>query len=253
MDIEIWILSFLLYSILRIPDVESTRLALAKLDPELHEMNEIVTFLFKKVGFKKTMITTWLLFASGIAFLDTYIFYPMIGFPVLWLILGIFHLMAAANNYQLHFQTEIIGAEAIEENTKCLIAMLKKLSPWRKVIFLTRWNFVNIFLALYGVFALVLTYFLLSAMNISLTGPIPYLLLVTPPIMIFDLIMFFPTIVFGNLIITRRRLKLLNDKDTNSEENQKYLTVSVGCLEKALNEAKTNSAEYVRFLIPHDE
>lgn len=253
MNLEVWISSFLLYSSLRIFDVESTRLVLAKLDPELHEMNIIAIPLFKKFGFNKTMIITWLVFASGLAFFDAYVFYPQIGFPILWLVFGIFHLLAAASNYQLHFQTGILGAETIEENTKRLIRMLQRLSPFRKVVFLIKWNFLNICLALYGVIALILTYLLLSALNISLRGPIPYLLLLTPPIMMFDLIMFFPTIVFGHLIITRRRLRLINDKDIRSEENRRYLTVSVDCLEKALNEAKTTSADYVQFLVPCDE
>jgi len=184
MNVEVWIYSFLLYSSFRFFDAESTRLVLSKLDPELHEMNPMAP-LFKKFGFKKIMIITWLVFASGIAFLDAYVLYPSVGFPILWLVFGIFHLMAAANNYQLYFQIKILGAEMIEASTKHLIIKLKKLSPFGKVAFLIQWNFLNIFFALYGFVVLVLTSFLLSTMNISFRGPIPYLLAFAPPIMIF--------------------------------------------------------------------
>lgn len=65
-------------------------------------------------------------------------------------------------------------------------------------------------------------------------------------IMILDLILFFPNIVFGSLIISLRRLKLVNDED-QLEEGQKYLTVSVDCLENVLCEARANKARYVKF------
>jgi len=251
--LNIWIASFVLYSLLRIPDVESTRRVLAELDPELHEVNFLIPPLLKKIGFNKTMIVTWLVFATVIASLDAVNVYPVVGFPILWLLFGLFHLLAAANNVQLYFYTMTVGAEAVEENTKRIIATLKKLPFFEKIVFLIRMNFFNLVIAIYGVIALVLFTILLSSTEIYLKGPIPYMLLLGPPIMIIDLIMFFPTLVFGSLIISWRRLKIANDKEAYPEKNQRYLTISIECLENALNEAKTTSAEYVKFVIPLDE
>jgi len=250
---DAFVYSLVLYSCLRYFDVWSTKLCLNVLDPEMHEVNPIIAPLVKKIGFNKTMIVTWLPFAVPIALIDVLYFYPIVGIPILWLLFGLFHLIAAANNTQIHFQTKIFGAEVVEENTRRVVRILKELPLMRKITFLAKMNFLNLFLAFYGVAALTLLGILLSATDISIRHPIPILLAVGPPIMILDLIIFFPTIVFGSIMISFRRLRLVNRKDVRPEQNQKYLTVAVQCLQRALTEAHTNNADYVQFLIPPED
>lgn len=252
-DINAFISSFLLYTLLRYFDVVSTGLCLADLDPEMHEVNPIVAPLIKKIGFYKTMLVTWVPFATLTGLMDTLYVYPIVGIPVLWLVFGLFHLIATANNFQLYFQKQIFGTEVIAENTRRIIKMLKGLSTLGKVTFLIKTNFLNLFFTFYGVAALILFQLLLSTMDIYIKGPIPILLVVGPPIMILDLIMFFPILVFGSLIISLRRLRIVNDEDIHWKESPKYLTVSVECLQNVLREAQAGGANCVQFLVPSDE
>lgn len=249
---HVFIYSFIAYSLLRYFDVWSTKLCLAKLDPEIHEANPIVAPLLKKIGFDKTMLLTWLLFAIPIGLADALYVDPVTTFPILWLFFGLFHVMAAANNLQIHFQMKIFGAEIVKENTMRIIKILKGLSFSGKVAFLVKTNFLNVFFALYAVATLTFLSILLTAIDITIKRPIPVLLAIGPPIMILDLIMFFPAIVFGSLMISLRRLRIANRKNLHLGRDQKYLTVSVECLEKALREAQANGADCVQFLAPPD-
>lgn len=75
---------------------------------------------------------------------------------------------------------------------------------------------------------------------------------ILPPIMILVLMMFFPTMVFGSLVISLRRLKLINNGHQFDEE-QRYLTISVDIIENVLCEARSNKANYVKFSIPQKD
>jgi len=247
-----FISSFMLYGLLRVFDVWSTKLCLAELDPEMHEVNPIIAPLVKKIGFYKTMFVTWLPFATIIGLIDSLYAYPVVGIPILWLFLGLFHLLAAANNVQVYSQAKIFGAEIVEENTRQVIRILKRLSSFGKVAFLIRTNFLNVFLAFYGVAALVLLSVLLSVTDIIVKQPIPILLVVGPPIMILDLVMFFPTIVFGSLMISLRRLRMGNEQDVLSQESTNYLTFSVEFLETVLHKAQQSGANCVQVSIPYE-
>jgi len=208
--------------------------------------------LIKRFGFNKTMIVTSLLFASIFASLDAYYVYPVVGFPTLWLLFGVFHLLAAANNVEVYFRKKEVGPSVMEQHTKEIILKLKRLSFLRRMVFLIKISFFNFCLAIYGFVALFLFGLLLGAMDIGLKGPIPYLLLLGPPIMIIDLILLFPIMVFGSLIISWRKFTNTTSEES-IEKNHKYLTVSTECLENALAEAKIAKVEYVKFLIPEDE
>jgi len=247
--VNAFVSSVALYSLLRVFDVWSTKQCLSKLDPEMHEINPIVAPLVKKIGFNKTMIITWVPFALVIASLDAMYAYPMVGIPILWLLFGLFHVIVAANNLEIYFRTRIFGAEAIEENTRRTIRILKNLPLVGKISFLMKTNVLNLFFTLYGIGALVLFSVLLSVVNVSSKGPIPILLFVGPPIMILDLIMFFPVMVFGALIISLRRIKI---PDVQLQENAHHLTFSVEFLETVLHEAQVNGATCVQFPVPEE-
>jgi hypothetical protein len=245
------IYSLIGYSALRYIDVWSTKMCLARLDPQIHEVNPLMTQLLKKMDFNKTMLLTWIVFAVPISVLDTIVVNHVLGLPLLWLLFGIFHVMAAANNLQIHFKMDVFGADVVEENTKRLIIMLKNLSFWGKLVFLAKTNFLNVFFALYSVITLSFFLYLLSSIDVAFKYPIPVLFAATPFILIFDLMMFFPTIVLGSLMISIRRLQN-PELDMPPEGDQEGLTVSVELLEKALEEARENDARSIKFLIPND-
>lgn len=240
-----FISSLMLYSVLRYVDVWSTKLCLARLNPEMHEVNPVVAPLIKKMGFNKTMLVTWIPTAIVIGFIDAFYLYPMIGIPALWLVFGLFHLIAAANNIQLYYQTKIFGVEVIEENTKRIIRMLKTMSTFSKIAFLLKTNILNLFFTIYGIVALVLFSILLSSLNIYPIAPIPILLVVGPPIMVLDLIMFFPVMIFGSLIISLRRLKM-NNEHIFAQKGRNFIILSVEFVEAILREAQEKGANCIQ-------
>lgn len=241
------------YSAFRYIDVWSTRLATSELNFEMHEVNPFLVPLVKKMGFKKGMIVSWLLFAIPISMVDIIIIYPLIGFPTLWIFFGLFHILAAANNIQVYFRTKAVGKDNVELNTRNLIRELRSLSTLRKIVYLMKLNFFNLCLAIYGLVALALFSMLLSFLVISFREPTSYLLFIVPPVMILDLILFFPVIVFGSIIISYRQLKLFNDRDLSSERNGRYVSISRDILHKALAEADKTGADFIQFLIPHED
>jgi hypothetical protein len=226
--------------------VLSTKLCLERLDPELHEVNPIVAPLITKIGFNKTMLVTWIPSAIAIGFADA--FYPLFGIPAWWLVFGLFHLIATANNIQLYYHTKIYGAEVIEENTMRIITILKSLSTFKKITFLIKTNVLNLFFTVYGIAALLLLSSLLGSLDIYFKTPVPALLVVGPPIMVLDLIMFFPTMIFGSLIISIRRLKI-NRERVLTQENSNSIIVSVEFIETLLNEAREKGANYIQLPI----
>jgi hypothetical protein len=244
--IDVFITSIFLYSAFRYVDVLSTKICLAKLDPKLHEVNPIAAPLFHKLGFNKTMVILWIPFALVIGIADTLVVAPVIGIPILWLFFGLFHLLAAVNNFQVYSHVKLFGAEAIEENTKHLIQTLKSLSKFKKITFLLQINLLNVFFALYGIVSLVLFSMLLGSLSISLKAPIPVLLLLAPVIMILDFIVFFPTMAFGSLIISLRRLSV-DVEQVDPPGNEQALTVSIEFLENLVNEAHQKGANCVQF------
>ncbi len=246
-----FISSFGLYSLLRLMDVWSTKLCVARLDPELHEVNPIAAPLIKKIGFNKTMILTWIPFALVIGFIDAFFLYPVLGIIVLWLFFGLFHLIAAANNMQIYYQVKIFGQKAIEESMRRVIALLKPMSTYQKVIFVIKTNFLNLFLAIYGITTLVLFSFLIPSLSIFIRTSIPALLVIAPPIMVLDLIIFFPTLVFGSLIISMRRVRKIKEQVTTKNEGNS-ITISLEFAEQIIQEAREKGANYVQLPVPSE-
>jgi len=242
---DAFVSSVTLYSLLRTFDVWSTKLCLARLNPEMHEVNPVVVPLIRKMGFNKTMLVTWIPLAIAIGFVDALYAYPLIGIPALWLVFGLFHLIAAANNIQLYYQTKIFGVEVIEENTKRIIRMLKTMSTFSKITFLLKTNILNLFFTIYGIVALILFSILLSSLNIYPIAPIPILLVVGPPIMVLDLIMFFPVMIFGSLIISLRRLRM-NSEHILDQESRNFIILSVEFVEAILYEAREKGANCIQ-------
>jgi len=212
--IEVWLGSLLLYSILRIPDVESTRLILTKLKPEQYEVNVLLWRLIKKSSFNKAMIIQWLIIAPLIASLDALFVYPALGFSMAWLFYGLFHLVAAANNFQLYSRIKMEGVEAIEESTRRFTASLRRLSTSKRIAFFVEMNLLDIILTAYGFIAITLFGILLGSMSIQFRAPFPYFLSIIPVNMIIVLVLYPPFRILATFIIWRRRLKFSKGEST---------------------------------------
>jgi len=251
-ELNVFIYSFALYSLFRLLDTESTRMALKELNLEMHEVNFIAVPLIRKMGFNKAMILTWFIFATLIAAGDALFVSPLVGFPTLCILLGLFQALAAANNVQVYFQTLEIGAENVERSTRNLIRKLRTLSAVGRIVYLMKLNFLHLFLTIFGLTALALFSILLSTLSISLTAPTSYLVLIVPPVMILDLILFFPVMVFGSIVISYRRARILNSNDL-SKEDGKYVSIPIDILRTALSEAEKKGAEFAQFSVSEED
>jgi len=248
--IDVFGASVVLYSIFRYFDVKSTKLCLAKLDPTLHEVNPIAAPLFRKMSFDKAMVLMWIPTALAIGLADTFIVAPIVGIPILWLFFGLFHVFATANNLQVYSRVKQFGAETIEEDTKQLMRKLKSLSKFKRITYLSQMNGLNLFFSLYGIVTLLLFWRLFPLVNVTFRAPIPVLFLLAPIIMIVDFIAFFPTMTFGSLLISLRRIPP-DAKLDDLSQNSRDLTVSVEFLEYLVDEAHQKGANCVQ--IPYDK
>lgn len=250
LPILVFLFSLSTYTLFQWVDIYSTRLALSKLSLEMHEVNSLLVFLTKKIGFDRATTVMWLIFAPLVGLIDAVYVFNALSFPTTCFLFGMFHVLAAANNFQIHFQTQIVGARNVERNTHLLIQMLKQQSFLEKIKLLIRLNFFKVFVAAYSLVSLLLFFQLLSSVVVTLKEAVSLFLLYLPPIMILALIMFFPVDAFGSFLISIRRLKLSKDNESNiSDDDSGYVSLPVDVLEVALKKAKATNAEYVQFSI----
>jgi hypothetical protein len=216
---------------------------MSMLDIERHEVNPLVVNLSRKIGLRFTFIITWLIFAIPIATIDSTIFWKMLGAPVLAFIFGFIHILASMNNMGLYFQTKEFGVDAMEYNTQLIIDNLKRLSFVGKLKYLVKMNFFNAALSIYTMSIVIVLWF-------SILMHFQYYMIMGLTMNV-SLLTFFPTITFGMILISFRRLKLKGySKSITAEEGS--ITVSVNVLEQAIAEAKQQNAEFVSFSIPKE-
>jgi hypothetical protein len=239
--------SLVVYSCFQFFDLRSTKSALSGLELEKHEINPLLVFLNKRVGFESSSLIMWLLIANLIAAYDAFYVNSIFGIPLACFFFGMFHLLAVFNNLEIQFSKQFVGAEAFERNTDLLIEELQKRSAWGKITLLIRLNLFSVFLSAFGIAALFLSLRLLSVLQIKIVTPVSYALVYFPPMMILALILFFPIKVFGMFIICRRRLNTARSTDEQQESAPPSIRLDVNVLETALNEAKSNNAQYIQF------
>ena len=239
-----FLIPFVTYSLFRYFDYESTKLCLSLLDIERHEINPLVVRLSRKLGFKTAFLITWPLFAIPIAIIDSLVFLDMLGAPVLAFLFGFAHILASMSNMGLYFQVREFGVDTIEYNSQLTIDKLKKLSLIGKLKHLTKINFFNTVLSIYGML-------IVSALWYSVVTNSQYYLSLGIT-MNLSLLMFFPAITFGMILISFRRLKFREYLKPITAE-QKCVTVSIDILGQAIAEARSRNAEYVSFSLPKEE
>ena len=239
--------SLVVYSCFQFFDLRSTKLALSGLELEKHEINPLLVFLNKRVGFKSSSFIMWLLIANLVASFDAFYVNGVFGMPLACFFFGMFHVLAVFNNLEIHFAKQFVGAKAFERNTDMLIEELRKRSSWGKLTLLIKLNLFSVFISVFGIAALFLSIKLLSALQFRLVTPISYFLLYFPPMMILTLILFFPVKVFGMFLICRRRLNTVHSIDEQQESPSPSIRLEVNVLETALKEAKSNNAQYIQF------
>jgi hypothetical protein len=244
--------SFAIYSAFQYFDIYSTKRALSKLDVEEHEINPLLVFLEKRFGLNTSFFLMWLFIATTVASVDAFYIQNVLGFPIGCYFFGMFHLLATFNNLQIHFETEFVGADNIQRNTNFLAQELQKRSRLGKTALLVKLNLFNVFVSLFGLFALFLSIRLLSLLQFRFAEPVSFLLFYFPPMMILTLIMFYPIKVFGMFLISRR-LRASGSPMSDSEKISRSISVPVDVLETALKDAKTNNASYVQLHLVHEE
>src|SRR5881397_1174625 len=127
----LFIESFAAYSLLRYFDVKSTKKLARRLDFQKHEVNPLLTMLARRWGLNAAFRITWLVMASGIASIDTFLgTLVSVGIPAAAFFFGTNHLLAAASNIQTDYLTRSMSREEIEAQTYKFARDLSSLS-WK--------------------------------------------------------------------------------------------------------------------------
>ena len=241
-------LSFIMYSMFRYFDAWSTAAVAEVLKIEQHEVNPLIVFLTKKVGLTLALRFHWLL-AIPIAFIDGFIFGPRTGLPLLALLMGFIHLLAAINNFSIYFRIKEFGAESVKRTMMYTLKNMKNMNMINKIIYLTKINLSNVLLSVWNIIILVVINTYLGSIKFIVTSEfLPVTYLIYAILMNITLLIFYPLVTIGNFLLMFRNLK--NIQITEFEKDDNYIVVSTELLNEAINQAKKDDATYVRFKIP---
>src|SRR2546422_1132795 len=124
-----FVFSFFAYSMLRYLDQSSTKRLARRLDIQKHELNPLLTWLARKWGLDRAFWITYLVFAIGIAMVDVFLnTVATFGFPAAAYLFGLMHVLAAANNLELDYETRGMTKGQIESGTFGFVEELSGLS-----------------------------------------------------------------------------------------------------------------------------
>jgi hypothetical protein len=128
----IW--SFSVYTSLRWFDERSTAKLAARIDLQKHEINPTITWLARRVGLKNAFRASWLVIGSCVAMVDAFINQiHTFGVPILALIVGFDHVLAAAHNNRLSYTVEKIGVEEFENEHELSMHELARFGWWQRI------------------------------------------------------------------------------------------------------------------------
>jgi hypothetical protein len=244
--------SFSAYSFLRYFDVRSTKRLGQRLDIAKHEVNPLLTLLGRKWGFKAAFRITWVLAASVIAAADTFLGITVsTGIPAAAFFFGTMHLLAAASNTQLDYQTRNLSREEIDAGTykfvRNLVA-LDRMGRWGQLLRRYAFTFALTVVSLAVIFLYVSSNLISSTIGLS---NLAAAMSNAATVEIVALLLFFPSIFFGTVNWSRRLIKSykLGRLTPVTITGGKYVEIPVSVAEEALSVAKSNGSSTLRLQI----
>ncbi len=245
-SVEWFLISVAVYSALRTPDVVTTALLAQHVDIHKHESNFLMLPLIKSLGFWATMILTWVLFAALIGVLDSlYLLFP--GVPIVAVLLGSGHILAAFNNAELYFRGKHFGFDSLEEASQRVGRLMRGLPSLRKIWVATQIDFFRIGVGFYSLGAIISLYF--SAHS---SPPMNASFLALGLVMVFGLMAFFIAIAVLSYITVNR----WSNMEETASDPKDITTVRIPTLRavQAVEDAVRQNREYVEIPIAgHDE
>lgn len=131
----VWfILSFVVYTSLRLFDERSTAKLAARIDFQKYEINPTITWLARRVGLKNALRVSWMIFGSCFAVVDALVSQiHTFGVPIFALIVGFGHVLAAIHNNRLFYTVEKIGVEEFENEHELSMGELARFGWWQRI------------------------------------------------------------------------------------------------------------------------
>jgi hypothetical protein len=243
--------SFLFYSLFRSFDQASTKRLAEKIDLQKHEINPLLTRLSKKWGLAWAFRITWVVFAGAIATLDALLnTIGNFGIPALAVLFGSVHLLAAANNIELEYRMKGSSKDQIEGETLRFAQMLSGLDWWSRTKLLTEryaFNFIAAALSLMIYISIVYSDLIGKLSHSIINGNALYNMGMFE---LFGFLMFFPTLFFGTILLSRRLVKSYKKGEFGTvitQSNPMSVDVPAAIIEEALAAARTSNLSFVRF------
>lgn len=244
----VFVESFVLYSLLRYFDVNSTKKLAERLDIQKHEINQLLTLLARRWGLGKAFRTTWILTASSIALADALLSGTVNwGVPVIALLTGTVHLLAAGSNTELEYRTRGMSREEIEAETYEFAKQLSELAWKGRLSLLTEryaFYFVVTIISLASILLSAFSDSIAALTRSSNTGAaMSNMALVST----WALLLFFPAVFLGTILWSRRLVKFYNTGKLNGPADMggQIVELPVSIVEQALSLAKSNQTSTI--------
>src|SRR5437879_10533978 len=244
-----FVFSFFAYSMLRYLDQSSTKRLARRLDIQKHEINPLLTWLTRKWGLDKAFWITYFVFAVGIGLIDvTLNTLATFGFPAAAYLFGLLHVLAAANNLELDYDTRGLTKEQIESGTFQFVEELSGLSL-KKSLGLLAEKYA------FTVIASVLSF--IAILSIALGDPVsklvgrPYLgavMFQMALVLLFSIPFFYSALMVGLLLWSRRLVRMYRKGQLPNPNSglDRHIDLDVSVVEEALVVARANNTSTIR-------
>jgi len=251
----IFILSFVTYSFLRQFDEKSTAELDKVIDLQKHEINPTITWLSARIGLKRAMRLTWIIIATGVATGDAYIAtgFPY-GVPILALIVGFGHVLAAASNKHVSYLVNKLGVEEFEREHDERMQELARVNFVGKLRLIYKANPTSILMLLVATPLVAALGYAMVATELFTVISVPFKFVVIPLNVAFCFIIatlvIQPAFAIGPLMLSRRYSKRHAAVTADSAPSTVSIQVPVTVVTAALESARKNGELSVRITIP---
>ena len=254
----IFVLSIVNYSFLRQFDEKSTEELAKVLDLQKHEVNPTITWLSARIGLKRAMRVTWVIIATGVATGDAYIAmsFPY-GVPILALVVGFGHVLAAASNKHVSYLVNKLGVEEFEREHEERMKELAGETFFGKLRLIYKANPTSILMLVVTTPLVLALGYAMVATELFTVIAVPFKYVVIPLNVAFCFIIAVlviqPAFALGPLILSRRYKASSIEKGHDGvtpDQATVSIEVPVPVVIQALEAAKKSGESAVRIAIP---
>lgn len=215
-----------------------------------HEINEVLLALVRRVGLGNSFKILWIVFATAIATFDTVLNTPVTyAIPVLAVLFGFVHLLAAAHNYELYYNVKDKTRQEIEDSDIRTAKTLSQLDWLGKLLFVIRKNAFTFFVAAFSLVVFTWPMSTLLILTVTRSQSLWYAFNYTILISALGLLFFFPALMLGALLLANRLANSYKKGElvsTLSAQANGQIEIPIETLREAIRTAEASNESTVR-------